>query len=114
MTAHADTRALKALSRLLQDQRAALREGRLHDLAAMVPRMERALSALPATGDPATQAGLRRMAAENAALLQAASQGVARARAMRSGAAQVQLTTYDALGRRSAHAPAIGRTLSRR
>jgi hypothetical protein len=114
MTTQSDTRALDALSRLLADQRAALREGRLQDLAAMVPRMERALNALPARGDPAAQAGLRRMASENAALLQAATQGVAQARAMRTGAAQVQLTTYDATGRRSAQAPATGRTLSRR
>jgi hypothetical protein len=114
MTTKSDTRALDALKRLLQDQRAALREGRLQDLAAMVPRMERALNALPADGDPSAQAGVRRMAAENAALLEAAVQGVAQARSMRAGAAQVQLTTYDATGRKSAQAPGIGRTLSRR
>ncbi|MFW5655903.1 MAG: hypothetical protein ACOCYW_09735 [Roseicyclus sp.] len=113
MTAHADARAFEAVKRLLQTQRAALREGRLKDLAAMVPHMERALAALPSRIDPSAQADLRKLAAENAALLQAASQGVAQARALRAGAAQVQLSTYDAAGRKSAHPPGMGRTLSR-
>ena len=109
-----DLRASQALTRLLQRQRTALREGRLQELADMVPEMERALETLPDQADASDHPNLQQLAAENARLLQAAVQGVAQAREMRNGAARINLTTYDASGRKLAQAPSAGRTLSRR
>lgn len=114
MTTQTRSRALEALTGLLAEQRAALREGRLRDLAAMVPRMERAVGAVTACDDPTAREELRRLASENATLLQAAQAGVAQAMALRTAAAGVRLSTYDATGRKSEQAQDPGRTLARR
>ena len=114
MTARTQSRPVAALAQLLREQREALREGRLQDLAEMVPRMERAMAAVSASEDPSAQEDLRRLANENATLLQAARAGVAQARAMRAAAAGIRLSTYDAAGRRADPAPGPGRILARR
>lgn len=114
MTAETRSRAIETLTHLLEDQRAALREGRLQDLAAMVPRMERAVGAMTANDGSTAREDLRRLASENATLLQAAQAGVARARALRAAAAEVRFSTYDATGRKAEQVPNPGRTLARR
>ena len=73
---------IDTLADLLRDQRAALRAGRLDDLAALVPRMDRALDALGRNGDHRRLERLRGEAAETAALIRAAQAGLARARAL--------------------------------
>jgi hypothetical protein len=114
VTTRTQSRPVAALAQLLEEQREALREGRLQDLANMVPRMERAIGTLGADEDPSAKESLRRLATENAVLLQAAQAGVAQARAMRAEAAGIRLSTYDAAGRRSDPAPGPGRILARR
>ncbi|MDG4649245.1 hypothetical protein P6F26_12385 [Roseibacterium sp. SDUM158017] len=106
--------AVRLIERLMHEQRAALRAGRLEDLGRLVPRFERALRDLgPGVGQHAL-ARLRSLAAENAALLIAARAGLARARDRRDGAAAASLSTYDARGRSASTAPTGGRILSRR
>ena len=114
MTPQTRSRDLEALTGLLEEQRVALREGRLKDLAAMVPRMERAIGAVTACKDQTAREDLQRLASENATLLKAAQAGVAQAKALRTAAAEVRLSTYDATGRKSEQELDQGRTLARR
>jgi hypothetical protein len=102
-----------SLGALLDEQRAALRTGRLEDLVGLLPRLERAVAALGPGLGAEELARLRGAAAANAALLVAARDGLARARALREGAGAAVLATYDAAGRKAPSASA-GRTLARR
>jgi hypothetical protein len=114
-----------ALERLLEEQRTALLGGRLGDLAGITARLDALLAAqIARSGARAADAGagmdasdadrLRRIAARNADLLSAARAGLARARAMREGAAGATHSTYTASGRLAPSTPVTGRTLSRR
>lgn len=88
-----------ALADLLDAQRMALRGGRLDTLADMAPRLQRALADFSASPDADRLPGLRRDAARNAVLIQAALEGLSRVRADRMAIAQSRLSTYDATGR---------------
>jgi len=112
MTRTEDT--LAAVESLLDDQRAALLAGDLASLSLMPDRLERALQRLAGhRPPPAATARLAQVAQRNAALLQAASRGVAQTSARLTATRAGSLTTYDATGRRAA-APNAGRVLSRR
>lgn len=101
------------LETLLQDQRAALREGRFDALADLLPRFDRLMATQADAIPPARAVKLQAMAGENARLLQAALAGLAEARQMRRGAHGTRLSTYDATGRLSSPA-ARGQALARR
>ncbi|MGP1355208.1 hypothetical protein [Roseicyclus sp.] len=114
----------ETLERLLREQRAALRKGELEALAKLVTPLERAMQDLaPGPGKtgpgPGAEVGpqvlerLRRCAAENAVLLEAACAGLKRARALRDRGAAARLMTYDASGRFAPDVPQ-GRTLARK
>lgn len=100
------------LDALLREQRTALRHGRLDVLAALVPRLERAVRAAEGLS-PAEAARLRIFAAGNAALLRAALAGLEDVGRLRQGARAARLATYDASGR-LAPPSAQGQTLARR
>jgi hypothetical protein len=117
-------KAADALERLLRAQREALRKGELEALARLVTPLERAMEDLasdprhtrPGPGaevGPQVLERLRRCAAENAVLLEAACAGLQRARALRDRSAAARLSTYDASGRFAPHVQE-GRTLARR
>lgn len=107
-------RGAKSLEVLLNEQRAALRSGRLEVLAALVPRFERAIETLDPGGRPEDLTRLRALARENATLLAAAQEGVARAQRQLRAASSGSLSTYDASGRKSADPQPEGRLLARR
>ncbi len=93
-----------ALNALLARQRDCLRGGRMRDLAALLPEMERLIALAGAGSQPQDRAALllaREAAARNAVLLRAALSGIAAARrrvaAIRSAAAG-RFATYDQRG----------------
>lgn len=105
---------LDELAAILAEQRAALRGGQVQVLADLVPRMERALARLRGVQATPRLVQLRQVAAENAALLRAAGDGVAAVRDLRGAAAKTRLSTYTATGHMTQQAGSPGRTLSRR
>lgn len=105
---------LEEIAAILSDQRKALGSGDVRALADLAPRLEKALARVLPTADRTRLASLRRLAAENAALLRAASDGVAAVRDLRKASSAPQLSTYTASGHLSRPVPGAGRTLSRR
>jgi len=106
-------RGASRLEALLDEQRAALRAGRLETLGAIAPRLERAIETLKPGIPPPHLARLRSMADDNARLIRAALSGLAEVRTLRAGGQGARLSTYDASGRLSPQA-ATGQTLARR